>query len=98
MLLNLFSNALKFTRRGEIRLSIESRGNSVFFEVSDTGIGVAPESINRLFKLVGRLQESTEINKTGCGIGLYISQLIMNKMGSEINVKSTPNEGTVFFF
>ena len=55
VLLNLFSNALKFTRNGEIRLGIEHRGSSVFFEVSDTGIGMAPENIAKLFKLFGKL-------------------------------------------
>ena len=89
---------MKFTRKGEIRLGIEHRVNSLFVEVSDTGIGMTPESMGRLFKLFGKLQESEGMNKTGCGIGLYISQQIINRMDSQINVKSTPNEGTVFFF
>ena len=79
---------MKFTSKGEIRIAIEHRGHSIYFEVSDTGVGIAPESIGRLFKLFGRLQESHNINRTGCGIGLYISQQIIGKLGSAIHVKS----------
>ena len=98
VLLNLVSNALKFTSEGEIRFGMDHRGNSIFFEVSDTGIGIAPDNMGMLFKLFGKLKASEGMNKGGCGIGLHISQMIIGKLGSKINVKSTPNEGTVFSF
>ena len=98
MLLNLVSNALKFTFKGFIKVTIRIIHNTVHFEVRDTGVGIKEESIPTLFKLFGKLQENENINRTGCGIGLHVSQELVTRLGGVILVDSKENEGSVFSF
>ena len=86
VLLNLAANAMKFTFKGFIKITIAIVEGAVRFEVQDSGVGIKRESLPNLFKLFGKLQENEDLNKTGCGIGLHVSQEIVTRMGGLINV------------
>ncbi|WP_292654844.1 FIST N-terminal domain-containing protein [Nitratifractor sp.] len=99
VLTNLLSNAVKFTERGEIALDIERRGaNRVRFEVHDTGIGMSPEVLARLFRPFTQADVSTTRRYGGTGLGLSISKQLVEMMGGKIEVESTPGEGSTFRF
>ena len=88
VLLNLMSNAIKFTFEGHITVVIRKLDGKMLFKIIDSGLGIKRESLPHLFKLFGKLQENKNINKTGCGIGLHISQQIVGRLGGEIHVES----------
>jgi len=67
-------------------------------DVKDTGIGIKPEDLLKLFRFFGTLSKSKDINRGGMGLGLTISKMIVNELGGEINVDSKPNEGSTFSF
>jgi PAS domain S-box-containing protein len=97
VLLNLVSNAIKYNRNdGEIRLSCSARPNDEFaITVSDTGIGIGSEELKRLFTPFDRLgREST--GEEGTGVGLALSQRLIQLMGGRIEVESTPGVGSSF--
>ena len=98
---NLIGNALKFTKKGgNVTVSAEKEGNMVNVNVTDTGVGIATENIDKLFKKYGKLNESyaTASPSTGTGLGLYITKQYLEKMGGSISVKSTLGKGTTFTF
>ncbi len=102
VLLNLLSNAVKFTDRGRVDLRVQVLSQSteqvqLRFEVEDSGIGIAREELEKIFRpfeQVGDVQRRSG----GTGLGLSISQQLVRLMGSEIQVKSTPNQGSCFSF
>ncbi|MCC2637811.1 MAG: signal transduction histidine kinase [Moraxellaceae bacterium] len=101
ILLNLLSNAVKFTAQGQVRLSCEEirRGNGriwLRFEVSDTGIGIAPEVQQRLFQPFTQADASTTRRFGGTGLGLAICKRLTDAMGGSISLQSTPGAGSVF--
>jgi len=103
ILINLANNAIKFTPAGEVRLSIsmqQSMGDKALlrFSVSDTGIGVSPEQIGRLFKSFAQADASTTRNFGGTGLGLAISKSLAEAMGGEIGVESELGKGSTFWF
>ena len=98
MMLNLIANALKFTFEGSIRVAIIATATGIRFLVSDTGVGIAPDNISNLFKLVGKLQQTYEINETGVGLGLHISQQLVHQLGGIIEVISELGQGSTFYF
>ena len=102
VLVNLLSNAVKFTDHGSITVQTAYRrtkaGGRLKVSVTDTGAGVAPENLPRLF---GRFsQADVSINRThgGTGLGLAISKGIVETMGGKIGVRSHPGEGSTFWF
>jgi len=100
---NLLSNAVKFTDKGYIQLSIEETGRSstvsdLQFHVKDTGIGMTPEQIGRLFQEFSQADESTTRRYGGTGLGLSIAKRLTTLMGGRISVTSEPNHGTQFHF
>ena len=98
---NLIGNSLKFTKKGgNITVSAEKKGDMVNVNVTDTGVGIATENIDKLFKKYGKLNESyaTASPSTGTGLGLYITKQYLEKMGGSISVKSTLGKGTTFTF
>jgi PAS domain S-box-containing protein len=100
ILFNLLSNASKFTERGTITLRAARRpapdGERVCVTVEDTGIGMTPEQLNRLFQAFSQAESSTASKYGGTGLGLAISRMFCEMMGGDITVASTPGAGTVF--
>jgi two-component system sensor histidine kinase/response regulator len=103
VLTNLLSNAIKFTESGEVevRASLETRdgdGLLVRFDVRDTGIGVDPEILPRLFDSFSQADSSTTRRFGGTGLGLAISRQLAELMGGEVGARSALGEGSTFFF
>ncbi len=97
VLLNLLGNAVKFTAQGEVRLAIETVGDDrLNFEVSDTGIGIEPDAITRIFEAFNQTRDGAAAG--GTGLGLTISRHLVQTMGDELRVESTPGRGSRFHF
>ena len=102
-LLNYAGNAVKFTEKGAITLRavlLHEKGDEVLvrFEVEDTGIGITPEQMSRLFHAFEQADASTTRKYGGTGLGLAITRRLANLMGGEVGVDSTPGEGSCFWF
>ena len=99
-LFNLLSNASKFTERGLIRLSVASEyvngTNHLKFTISDSGIGIAPEQIGRLFEAFTQADESPTRKYGGTGLGLAISRNFCLMLGGEITAESVVGKGSTF--
>jgi CheY-like chemotaxis protein len=103
ILLNVASNAIKFTESGEVALRVIAMGESedlvqVRFEVKDTGIGIDAEARSRLFQSFEQADHSTTRKYGGSGLGLAICKHLIQRMGGEIGVDSTPGVGSTFWF
>lgn len=99
ILTNLLGNAVKFTEKGRVTLSVECRpGGHLRFIVSDTGIGIAPEAIGGLFQHFKQADSTIGRRYGGTGLGLAISQRLVGMMGGRIEVRSIPGEGSSFWF
>ena len=102
ILLNLCQNAVKFTENGEVSLQVErgtaadSGEQTVRFQVTDTGIGIAPRDLQRLFRPFSQLEDVPTRRHRGTGLGLYISRRLATLLGGRIEVKSRPGTGSVF--
>jgi signal transduction histidine kinase/CheY-like chemotaxis protein len=95
-LFNLLSNACKFTREGTIGLTIHGRDEWVEFRVQDSGIGMTPDQVERLFRPFSQADSSTTRKYGGTGLGLVISQRFCQLMGGGITVASEPGQGSTF--
>lgn len=103
ILINLVGNAVKFTSKGEIFISVKllsSKDNQLdlSFSVRDTGIGIPADKVNRLFKAFSQVDSSTTRKYGGTGLGLAISEKLIQLMGGNITVESEPGKGTTFHF
>ncbi|MBV9772550.1 MAG: PAS domain-containing protein [Gemmatimonadetes bacterium] len=96
VLVNLLFNAVKFTAEGEVRLEVEREGADAYLHVSDTGIGIAPEHLERIFEPFWQAQQVNTRDVGGTGLGLSISRRIAHLLGGEVRVRSTVGRGTVF--
>lgn len=103
ILINLLNNAIKFTDKGNVTLQVrfeytKKPQGQLLFAVIDTGIGISEEQRKKLFKAFSQAESSTHRKFGGTGLGLTISNLLAEKMGSNIQVKSEENKGSTFFF
>ena len=103
ILVNLMNNAIKFTQRGTVSLEcklVASPGNSciIYFNVTDTGIGIAEENISKVFQSFQQEDAGTTRSYGGTGLGLAISKQLVEMMGGILEVRSKKNEGSEFFF
>lgn len=100
---NLLSNSVKFTEQGEIRLTVSAdrisdRRARLKFRVADTGPGIAPEHLEKLFRPFTQVDGSSTRRFGGAGIGLTLSQKLAQMMGGGLEVESEPGKGSVFTF
>ncbi|MEM9593189.1 MAG: ATP-binding protein [Acidobacteriota bacterium] len=103
VLLNLVANAVKFTAEGEVVLSLDTRspegdGHRLRFDVTDTGIGIAPEDVDRLFEVFSQADTSTQRRFGGTGLGLAIAKRLCQLMGGDVTVRSELQQGSSFSF
>ncbi len=98
ILVNLLGNAIKFTEQGEIALAIEAAHGKLIFSVADSGVGMSPDALNRLFQRFVQADGSTSRQFGGTGLGLYISQELARLMGGEISASSISGKGSMFTF
>ena len=100
ILFNLLSNASKFTEGGTVRLQVrreeDEEGDVVVFRVTDTGIGMTPEQLGKLFQAFSQADASTSRKYGGTGLGLVICRRFAQMMGGDVSVESTMGEGSVF--
>jgi signal transduction histidine kinase len=99
ILLNLLSNACKFTKRGSVTLHarrIIDGGDTIELAVADTGIGMTPEQLGKLFQEFSQAEASTAKKYGGTGLGLAITRKLARMMGGDITVASEPGKGSVF--
>ncbi len=95
-LFNLLSNASKFTEGGTITLSARRDGDMFRFDVRDTGIGMTPEQLGKLFQAFSQADASTTRKFGGTGLGLTISRQFCRLMGGDLTVESVIDEGSTF--
>jgi signal transduction histidine kinase/CheY-like chemotaxis protein len=104
VIVNLIGNAMKFTREGEVLLRVVVLGGAdegmtrLGFSVEDTGVGIPPEQVGRIFDVYSQADASTARTHGGTGLGLSISRMIVERMGGSLGVESNVGKGTTFSF
>tara|TARA_B100000508_G_scaffold123173_1_gene105699 strand:- start:1523 stop:2245 length:723 start_codon:yes stop_codon:yes gene_type:complete len=94
---NLIDNAIRYTpNKGTITVSTEYTDSHAIVHVADTGIGIEPKQVERLFKKFVRLEQSRKINPEGLGLGLYITEQIVKKHGGVLKFEKNNPQGTIF--
>jgi signal transduction histidine kinase len=96
ILANLISNAVKFTESGEVRVEGVRDGTHHLVRVRDTGLGIAPENLQRIFEPFWQVEQSTRREAGGTGLGLSVARDLAELLGGWLTVESTPGEGTTF--
>lgn len=98
VLAHLIGNAVKFTEEGSIRIALEDRAGAVVCSVEDTGPGIAPENVSKLFEKFQQFERAGKNGEKGTGLGLAICKGIVELHGGKIWAESTPGRGCRFFF
>ena len=102
LMINLMTNAVKYTRSGIIKLSVSQTqreyGINLNFRVEDSGIGISPENLEKLFESFQQVDTRKNRSEEGTGLGLAITKRLLNQMGGFINVESEYGKGSVFSF
>ena len=100
ILVNLLGNAHKFTRDGEVTLTVsedvQASGPQLVFTIEDTGIGMSPEQIAQIFEAYTQADTTTTRRYGGTGLGLTITERLVHLLGGDISVTSTPDVGSRF--
>ena len=96
VLINLLGNALKFTTSGTITLKVEYRFQTAYFEIRDTGCGIAEADLERIFNPFERGSNVVQGGFTGTGLGLPIVKLLVDLLGGRLSVTSQLNQGSQF--
>jgi signal transduction histidine kinase/CheY-like chemotaxis protein len=96
ILRNLISNALKFTERGEVHVSVKREGASVSFSVSDTGIGIGPEDVERVFEEFNQVDSHIQQRVKGTGLGLALSRRLAELLDGRLTLESELGRGSTF--
>ncbi|MCK4500232.1 GHKL domain-containing protein, partial [Candidatus Babeliales bacterium] len=94
--INLVDNAIKYTEKGEIKAEVKQAGGKIIFEISDTGNGISPEHLPRLFERFYTVDKSRSRKMGGTGLGLSIVKHIVNLHKGTIDVESKIGQGTKF--
>jgi signal transduction histidine kinase len=97
ILLNLLANAVKFTDEGEVRMCARREGREIVFEVRDTGIGIEPDQMDRVFDPFWQVDQSATRRVGGTGLGLSVSRRLARFLGGDVTVASQAGAGTSFF-
>jgi signal transduction histidine kinase len=97
-LVNVLGNAVKFTDHGAVRLRVllNESADSVEFEIEDTGVGIAPGHLERVFDSFWQVDQARTRRAGGVGLGLHVTRQLVGLLGGEIHVRSTENQGSVF--
>ncbi|WP_041523855.1 response regulator [Gilvimarinus agarilyticus] len=100
---NLVGNASKFTHKGQVLITVSAESHpeaeaQVRFSVKDTGVGIAAEKVEHIFKQFNQADDATDREYGGTGLGLTICQKLVHLMGGSIGVNSTPGQGSEFYF
>jgi signal transduction histidine kinase len=95
---NLIGNAIKFTSSGSVELNVKIEGATVYFIISDTGIGIPISQQNTIFERFIQADQGSKMNFGGTGLGLAISKNLIELLGGSIDVESEPGKGSTFFF
>jgi len=98
VLVNLLGNAIKFTHQGEVTLKVERQADKLVFSVTDTGIGIPPKRIEKIFERFEQASDDTASVYGGNGLGLSISRQLVQLLGGQIAVDSQPGAGSRFWF
>jgi signal transduction histidine kinase/CheY-like chemotaxis protein len=96
ILRNLVSNAIKFTERGFVEVSVDTRQDDVLFRVRDTGIGIAEGDFERIFEEFGQIEHPVQRRVKGSGLGLPLSRRLAELLGGVLTVESQLEQGSVF--
>lgn len=98
LLQNLITNAIKYTEKGDITLSIKQKDDLVTFSVKDTGIGISRSDQKKIFQKFYRSEDYRTRETSGTGLGLYVSAKLSEKMNTKIELVSRLNHGSTFYF
>ncbi|HEY9227071.1 MAG TPA: GAF domain-containing sensor histidine kinase [Gemmatimonadaceae bacterium] len=96
MLLNLLTNAIKFTKQGRVVVCVHDTVEAVTFEVQDTGLGIARDDLDRIFDPFWQVEQSKARNTTGTGLGLTVTRRLAELLGGTVSVESEPSVGSTF--
>ena len=96
ILRNFISNALKFTESGEVRIMARKEADMVVFGVRDTGIGIAPEHLDRIFQEFAQIDSPSQRRTKGTGLGLPLARKLAELLGGRVTVESTLGQGSTF--
>lgn len=98
VLFYLINNSIKFTETGKITYGLELSGDTLKFYVKDTGIGISPDNIERIFTPFDQVEDVLTKTRRGVGLGIPLSSQIIRLLGSELKVSSQPGKGSTFTF
>ena len=98
LLQNIITNSIKYTKEGDVLISIKNEGNSIRFAVTDTGIGISKNDQQKIFNKFYRSEDYRTRETGGTGLGLYVASKLARKMNTKIELQSRLNYGSTFSF